>query len=37
MRLVQIETLPTGTALVDMDKLIRAVPEGAGSRLFLEA
>lgn len=37
MRFVQIETLPTGKALVDIDKLTRAVPEGEGSRLFLGA
>lgn len=37
MRFVQIETLPGGKALVDMDKLTHAVPEGAGSRLFLGA
>ncbi|HEX8556026.1 MAG TPA: hypothetical protein VF695_15065 [Sphingomonas sp.] len=37
MRFVQIETLPTGRALVDIDKLTHAVPEGEGSRLFLGA
>lgn len=37
MRFVQIETLPAGKALVDMDKLTHAVPEGEGSRLFLGA
>ena len=37
MRFVQIEILPEGKALVDMDKLTHAVPEGAGSRLFLGA
>jgi len=37
MRFVQIETLPTGKALVDMDKLTHAIPEGEGSRLFLGA
>ena len=37
MRFVQIETLPSGKALVDMDKLSHAVPEGDGSRLFLGA
>jgi hypothetical protein len=37
MRFVQIETLPAGRALVDMDKLTHAVPEGKGSRLFLGA
>jgi hypothetical protein len=35
MRFVQIEILPTGTALVDIDKLTHAVPEGMGTRLFL--
>ncbi len=37
MRFVQIEILPTGRALVDIDKLTHAVPEGDGSRLFLGA
>ena len=37
MRFVQIETLPEGKALVDIDKLTHAVPEGEGSRLFLGA
>lgn len=37
MRFVQIETLPEGKALVDIDKLTHAVPEGVGSRLFLGA
>ena len=37
MRFVQIETLPSGRALVDIDKLTHAVPEGEGSRLFLGA
>jgi len=32
---IQIETLPAGKALVDVDKLTHAVPEGEGSRLFL--
>lgn len=35
MRFVQIEILRTGKALVDIDKLTHAVPEGEGSRLFL--
>lgn len=35
MRFVQIEILPAGKALVDIDKLTHAVPEGEGSRLFL--
>lgn len=37
MRFVQIETVPGGKALVDIDKLTHAVPEGDGSRLFLGA
>lgn len=37
MRFVQIEMLPSGSALVDIDKLTHAVPEGAGSRLYLGA
>lgn len=38
MRFVQIETLPVGKALVDIDKLTHAVPqEEGGSRLFLGA
>jgi hypothetical protein len=37
MRFVQIETVPAGKALVDIDKLTHAVPEGEGSRLFLGA
>ena len=38
MRFVQIETLPSGKALVDIDKLTHAVPqEGGGTRLFLGA
>jgi hypothetical protein len=37
MRFVQIEMLPAGKALVDIDKLTHAVPEGDGSRLFLGA
>ncbi|KQN00966.1 MULTISPECIES: hypothetical protein [Sphingomonas] len=37
MRFVQIEILPHGKALVDIDKLTHAVPEGDGSRLFLGA
>lgn len=36
MRFVQIEMLPAGKALVDIDKLTHAVPqEGGGTRLFL--
>ncbi|MBD8545374.1 hypothetical protein [Sphingomonas sp. CFBP 8760] len=35
MRFVQIEMLPAGKALVDMDKLTHAVPEGEGLRLYL--
>ncbi|MEG3166475.1 hypothetical protein U1701_17985 [Sphingomonas sp. PB2P19] len=34
MRFVQIEMLPTGKAMVDIDKLTHAVPEGNGSCLF---
>ena len=37
MRFVQIEMLPAGNALVDIDKLTHAVPEGDGTRLFLGA
>ena len=37
MRFVQIDILPSGKALVDIDKLTHAVPEGEGSRLFLGA
>ncbi len=37
MRFVQIDILPSGRALVDIDKLTHAVPEGDGSRLFLGA
>ncbi|SDF58091.1 hypothetical protein ACLN6N_17240 (plasmid) [Sphingomonas carotinifaciens] len=37
MRFVQMEMLPSGTALVDIDKLTHAIPEGEGSRLFLGA
>ena len=37
MRFVQIEILPAGRALVDIDKLTHAVLEGTGSRLFLGA
>jgi hypothetical protein len=37
MRFVQIEILPAGKALVDIDKLTHAVPEGEGTRLFLGA
>ena len=37
MRFVQIEMLPAGKALVDIDKLTHAVPEGEGTRLFLGA
>jgi hypothetical protein len=37
MRFVQIDILPAGKALVDIDKLTHAVPEGSGSRLFLGA
>lgn len=37
MRFVQIEILPSGKALVDIDKLTHAVPEGEGTRLYLGA
>jgi len=37
MRFVQIEILPSGKALVDIDKLTHAVPEEQGTRLFLGA
>ena len=38
MRFVQIEMLPSGKALVDVDKVSHAVPqEGGGTRLFLGA
>ena len=37
MRFVQIETLPSGKALVDIDKLTHAVPQEEGTRLFLGA
>ena len=37
MRFVQIETIPTGKALIDIDKLTHAVPQDEGSRLFLGA
>ena len=35
MRFVQIELLPTGKALIDIDKLTHAVLQEEGSRLFL--
>lgn len=37
MRFVQIETLPSGRALVDVDKVTHAVPQEEGTRLFLGA
>lgn len=37
MRFVQIEMLPAGRALVDIDKLTHAVPQDSGTRLFLGA
>ncbi len=37
MRFVQIEMLPSGKALVDIDKLTHAVPQEQGTRLFLGA
>lgn len=35
VRFVQIEMLPEGKALVDIDKVTHAVPEGKGTRLYL--
>lgn len=37
MRFVQIDMLPSGKALIDVDKITHAVPEGQGTRLFLGA
>ena len=37
MRFVQIDILPSGKALVDIDKLTHAVPQDGGTRLFLGA
>ena len=37
MRFVQNEILPGGTALVDIDKMIHAVAQDEGSRLYLGA
>ncbi|SFP45018.1 hypothetical protein [Sphingomonas rubra] len=37
MRFVQMDMLPTGKALVDIDKLTHAIPQEQGSRLFLGA
>lgn len=37
MRFIQMEILPTGKALVDIDKLSHAVPQEQGTRLFLGA
>jgi hypothetical protein len=37
MRFVQIDILPSGKALVDVDKLTHAVPEREGTRLYLGA
>lgn len=37
MRFVQIEMLPSGKALVDIDKLSHAVPEGDGTRIYFGA
>lgn len=37
MRFVEIEILPTGNALLDLDKLTHAVPQEGGTRLFLGA
>lgn len=35
MRFVQIETVPSGKALIDIDKLTHAVPVDEGTRLYL--
>jgi hypothetical protein len=37
MRFVQMERLPSGRVLVDIDKLTHAVPQDEGTRLFLGA
>ncbi len=37
MRFVQIEILPAGTALVDIEKMTHAVAQEGGSRIFLGA
>jgi hypothetical protein len=37
LRFVQIDMLPAGRALVDVDKLTHAVPQEEGTRLFLGA
>ena len=37
MRFIQIEMLPEGRALVDVDKITHAVTQEAGTRLFLGA
>jgi len=37
MRFVQLDILPSGKALVDVDKLTHAVSEGEGTRLYLGA
>jgi len=37
MRFVQIDNLPSGKALIDVDKLTHAVAEGEGTRLYLGA
>ena len=37
MRFVQMDMLPMGRALVDIDKLTHAVSQEEGSRLFLGA
>lgn len=37
MRFVQIEMLPEGQALIDVDKITHAVTQEAGTRLFLGA
>ncbi|MES3100530.1 hypothetical protein [Sphingomonas faeni] len=37
MRFVQIEMIPAGKALVDIDKMTHAVAQDEGARLFLGA
>ena len=37
MRFIQIEILPSGKALLDIDKVTHAVPQAEGTRLFLGA
>jgi len=35
MRFVQIDILPSGKALVDIDKMTHAVPQDGGCQLFI--